>query len=97
MKNLADHKSELLRYVVPVNGLGFEYFDESGNPVNDISKVSKVAVTIRLEDPDNTSASIEFKTDVALRNVQHYEGSHSEGSHSEGSNSEDRQGEGSRR
>jgi Flp pilus assembly pilin Flp len=89
--------SIFLRNVVPANGLGFEYFDESGNPVNDISKVSKVAVTIRLEDPDNTSASIEFKTDVALRNVQHYEGSHSEGSHSEGSNSEDSQGEGSRR
>jgi hypothetical protein len=40
MKNLADHKSELRRYVVPVNGLGFEYFNKSGNPVSDISKVS---------------------------------------------------------
>jgi hypothetical protein len=40
MKNLADHKSKLRSYVVPVNGLGFEYFDESGNPVSDISKVS---------------------------------------------------------
>jgi hypothetical protein len=40
MKNLADHKSKLRRYVIPVNGLDFEYFDESGNPVCDISKVS---------------------------------------------------------
>ena len=40
MKNLADHKSKLRRYVVPVNGLGFECFDESGNPVSNISKVS---------------------------------------------------------
>jgi hypothetical protein len=38
MKNMVDHKSKLRRYAVPVNGLGFEYFDESGNPVSDISK-----------------------------------------------------------
>ena len=29
-----------LRNVVPANGLGFEYFDESGHPVSEISKVS---------------------------------------------------------
>jgi hypothetical protein len=40
MKNLADHKFKLHRYVVYVNGLGLEYFDESDNPVSDISKVS---------------------------------------------------------
>ena len=40
MKNLADHKSKFRRYVVLLNGLGFEYFDKSGNPVSDISKVS---------------------------------------------------------
>ena len=40
MKNLADHKSKLRRYVIPVNGLDCEYFNESGNPVSDISKVS---------------------------------------------------------
>ena len=40
MKNMADHKSKLRLYVFPVNGLDFEYFDESGNPVSEISKVS---------------------------------------------------------
>ena len=40
MKNMADHKSKLCRYVVPVNALGFDYFDESGNPVSEISKFS---------------------------------------------------------
>ena len=40
MKNLVDHKSKLRCYVVPVNSLAFEYFDESGNPVSEISKVS---------------------------------------------------------
>ena len=61
--------SLLLSNVAPANGLSFEYFDEFGNPVSDISNVFKVAVTIRLVDPDNISASIEFKTDVTLRNV----------------------------
>jgi hypothetical protein len=37
MKNLADHKSKLRLYVVPVSGLGFEYFDKSGIPVSEIS------------------------------------------------------------
>jgi len=83
--------SILLRNVDPENGLNFEYFDESGNPTSDVLNVSKVAVTIRLVDPDNTSASIEFKTDVALRNTRYTEGSHGEGSHGEGSH-----GEGSR-
>ena len=40
MKNMADHKSKLRHYAVPVNGIDFEYFDESGNPVSEISKVS---------------------------------------------------------
>ena len=40
MKNLADHKSKLRLYVAPVNGLGFDYFDESGKPVSEISKFS---------------------------------------------------------
>ena len=61
--------SVLVSNVDPANGLSFEYFDDSGNPTNDILNISKVAVTIRLKDPDNTSASIEFKTDVTLRNI----------------------------
>jgi hypothetical protein len=40
MKNLAGRKSKILRYVVLVNGLDFEYFDKLGHPVSDISKVS---------------------------------------------------------
>jgi hypothetical protein len=40
MRNMADHKSKIRLYVAPVNGLGFECFDESGNPVSYISKVS---------------------------------------------------------
>jgi hypothetical protein len=40
MKNLAGQKSKLRRYVALLNGLGFGYFDKSGNPVSDISKVS---------------------------------------------------------
>ena len=59
----------LISNVDSTNGLTFDYFDESGNPTSDILNVFKVAVTIRLVDPDNTSASIEFKTDVTLRNV----------------------------
>ena len=61
--------SVLVSNVDPANGLSFEYFDDSGNPTNDALNVFKVAVTIRLIDPDNTSASIEFKTDVSLRNI----------------------------
>ena len=59
----------LISNVDSTNGLTFDYFDESGNPTSDILNVFKVAVTIRLVDPDNTSASIKFKTDVTLRNV----------------------------
>ena len=59
----------LVTNVDPVNGLSFEYFDDSGNPTNDILNIFKVAVTIRLKDPENSSASIEFKTDVTLRNI----------------------------
>ena len=61
--------SVLVSNVDPVNGLSFEYFDDSGNSTNDILNVFKVAVTIRLLDPDNARASIEFKTDVNLRNI----------------------------
>ena len=59
----------LVNNVDPVNGLTFEYFDESGRAASDVSNVFKIAVTIKLVDPDSASASIEFKTDVTLWNV----------------------------
>jgi hypothetical protein len=40
MKNMADHKSKLRHYAVPVNGIDFEYFDESGNPLVKSQKFS---------------------------------------------------------
>ena len=68
-KVINGESSVLISNVDPTNGLTFEYFDESGSSVSDVLKVFKVAVTIRLIDPDNARASIEFKTDVTLRNV----------------------------
>lgn len=55
--------------VASSNGLELEYFDVSGNTTSTISDIHKISVTLNLIDPDNTRASIQFKTDVSLRNV----------------------------
>jgi hypothetical protein len=68
-KIINGESSILIRNIDSTNGLTFEYFDDSGNLTNDTLNVFKVAVTIRLVDPENTRASIKFKTDVTLRNV----------------------------
>jgi prepilin-type N-terminal cleavage/methylation domain-containing protein len=50
-------------------GLVFEYFDVSGNSTSTISEIHKIAVTLNFIDPDNDRATIQFKTDVSLRNI----------------------------
>ena len=39
------------------------------NSTSDVSGVHKIAVSISMIDPDNDRASIDFKTDVTLRNI----------------------------
>ena len=50
-------------------GLVLEYFDADGNTTDTLSNIQKISVTINLIDPDNDRASIQFKTDVTLRNI----------------------------
>ncbi len=56
--------STLISDVAATNGLEFDFYGASTT-----TAVRKVGITVNLEDPDNSKAVIDFKTDVILRNT----------------------------
>ena len=68
-KNVDGGTSVLISDVDSSKGLVLEYFDVNENSTSDVSAVHKIAVSISMIDPDNDRASIDFKTDITLRNI----------------------------
>jgi hypothetical protein len=53
----------------PAEGLALDYFDSKGKKTINISEVHKISFALNLIDPKNEKANIQFKSDVALRNI----------------------------
>lgn len=65
IKTVDGTPTTLVSDVAATSGLQFDFYGETAT-----SLLQKVGVTINLVDPNNTQATIEFKTDVILRNIE---------------------------
>ena len=65
IKSIDGVLTTLVSDVAASTGLEFDYYSET-----ETSSVRKIGVTVRLVDPDDATATIEFKTDALLRNTE---------------------------
>lgn len=67
-KEIDGAKIVLINDLASSTGMTFDYFDFEGNTATTTFDVQQVAITLNMEDPRNPDATMEFKTDVQIRN-----------------------------